>query len=77
MARLRAVVMIQPAGLGGTPGRRPPLERDDERVLDRLFGDVDVAEEADQGGDGTTGLLPEDLLRPWSGRHGPQASVSS
>ena len=41
-------------------GRRPPLARDDERLLDHLFGDVDVAEETDQGGDDPSGLLTED-----------------
>ena len=50
MARLRAVVMIQPAGLGGRPVSRPPAHRLGERVLDRVLGDVDVAEGADQDG---------------------------
>ena len=62
MARLRAVVTIQPPGFGGTPAVRPPLEGDDEGLLDRLLGEVDVAEEADQGGDGPAELLPEGLL---------------
>jgi hypothetical protein len=39
---------------------RPALERGDERVLDRLLSEVDVAEEADQGGDGSSRLAPED-----------------
>ena len=39
IARLRAVVMIQPAGLGGQPGRRPALDRRGERVLHRLLGE--------------------------------------
>jgi len=34
----------------------------DERLLDRLFGDVDVTESADQCGDGAAGLITEDLL---------------
>ena len=62
MARLRAVVMIQPPGFGGTPVSGQRLDRDDERLLDRLLGDVDVAEEADQGRDRPAGLLPEDPL---------------
>ena len=36
------------------------LKRADEGVLDRLLGDVDVAEEADQAGDRPSGFLPED-----------------
>ena len=42
------------------PGRRPPLARNQERLLDHLFGDVDVAEETDQGGDDPAGFLTED-----------------
>ena len=61
MARLRAVVVIQPPGLGGRPSRRPPAQRDGERVLDRILGDVDVAEDADQGGHRSAGLLAKDL----------------
>ena len=60
MARLRAVVTIQPPGFGGTPVAGHRCDGDDERLLDRLLGDVDVAEEADQGGHGPAGLLPED-----------------
>src|SRR5439155_16768580 len=56
------------AGRGGDPGARvgrqaggrPPLEGHGEGVLDRLFGDVDVTEEADQGGGGPARLRPED-----------------
>ena len=36
-------------GVRRQSGLRPPLRRHDERLLDRLFGDVDVAEETDQG----------------------------
>ena len=52
--------MIQPPGLGGSPVCRPAFARDEERLLDHLFGEVDVAEETDQGGDDPTGLLTED-----------------
>ena len=48
------------AGVRRQPGDRPPLARDDERLLDHLFGDVDVAEETDQGGDDPAGFLTED-----------------
>lgn len=58
MARLWTVVMIQPAGLGGRPSV-PPLERDLERVSNRFFGNVDIAEEADQAGDRTPRLAAE------------------
>jgi hypothetical protein len=47
---------------------RPALERDRERVLDSLLGDVDVAEDPDQGRDRPPGLVPEqavdDRVRP-------------
>ena len=60
IARLRAVVVIQPPGLGGRPSRRPPAQGDGERLLHRVLGDVDVAEDADQGGHRSAGLLAED-----------------
>ena len=61
------------------PGRRPPLARDDERLLDHLFGDVDVAEETDQGGDDPAGLLTEDPFEVGAvdGRHVGSGSGSS
>ena len=37
----------------------PPFECDLERVLDRFFGDIDIAEEADQAGDRTPRLAAE------------------
>ena len=48
MARFRAVVVIHPPRVRGQSGGRPPLDGHRERFLHRLFGDVDVAEEADQ-----------------------------
>jgi hypothetical protein len=52
-----------PTGRAGRKaGGRPSDDCLDERLLDRVFGDVDVTETADQGGDGATGLFPEDLL---------------
>jgi hypothetical protein len=41
---------------------RPALQGDDERVLDRLLGGVEVAEGANQGRDRAPGLLPEDAV---------------
>ena len=73
------------AGIRRQPVRRPPLARDHERVLDRLFGDVDVTEETDQGGDDSTGFLTEDPFERRLGRRAArparldsvQGSVSS
>ena len=49
-----------PAGRArGQAGGRPSLHRHGERVLDRLLGDVDVAEVAGQHGDRTAVLLAE------------------
>ena len=56
--------------VGGHAGVRPALRCHDERLLDRLLGDVDVAAEADQGGDDPTALLTEDALElALVGRH--------
>ena len=76
MARLQAVVMIQPAGLGH-PGGRPPLDGRGERLLDRLLGDVDVAEGPDQHRDGAAVLLTEDILdlRGGDGGHADPAQA--
>ncbi len=52
-----------PAGRAGRQsGLRPTLHGDGERLLDRLLGDVDVTEEADQAGHCSTGLGAEDAL---------------
>jgi hypothetical protein len=68
------------AGGGGDPatrvGRhaiaRPPAQGDGEGLLHRILGQVDVAEDADQGGQRSAGLLTEDpadlrLVEPDSG----------
>src|SRR3984893_12118157 len=44
---------------GRQSGRRPPLHRCRERVLDGLLGNVDVAEDPNKDGDGSTVLLAE------------------
>ena len=41
----------------------PSFGGDGEGLLDRLFGEVDVAEEADQGGHGPPGALPDSALQ--------------
>ena len=69
------------AGVRRQTGLGPPFTRNDERVLDHLFGEVDVAEETDQGCDDPTGFLTEDpfercgvdgrhrsISRSWNGR---------
>src|SRR5215475_6939318 len=48
-----------PARVGRQTGLRPASESNRERVLDRLFGDVNVAEEADQAGNAPAVLSPE------------------
>ena len=62
IARFRAVVVIQAPGLSGTPRDGPALEGDDERLLDRLLGEVEVAEDADQRCDRPALLLAEDAV---------------
>ncbi len=48
MARLRAVVVIQPPAVGREAPVGPGAQRDGVGLLDRVLGDVDVAEDADQ-----------------------------
>ncbi len=62
IARLRAVVVIQAPGLSGTPRDRPGLERADERILDGLLGEVEVAGHPDERGDGPALLLAEQAV---------------
>jgi hypothetical protein len=54
---------------GREPGPRPALHGDGERVLDRLLGDVDVAEDADEDGHRAAVLGAEDTLDLRRGRH--------
>ena len=49
-----------PGRTGRQTARRPPLARDHECLLDRVLGDVDVAEDADQRSDCSPVLLTED-----------------
>jgi hypothetical protein len=48
--------------VGGRAVARPALGGDRERLLDRLLGEVEVAEEADQADEDTAPLVAEDLL---------------
>ena len=51
---------------GARPARNacagPPLERRGERVLHRVLGELEVAEDADQGREDAAPLVPEDAL---------------
>jgi hypothetical protein len=49
-------------GVRGQAGLRPLLEGGQAGLLDRFLGEVDVTEEADQGGDGLAPLLADDPL---------------
>ena len=60
MARRRAVVISHAPGLVGNALFRPFLERRHQAVLDHLLGEVEVAEDADQGRGQPAGLLAED-----------------
>ena len=62
IARLRAVVISHAPGLSGIAVARPALGGDRERLLRGLLGEVEVAEEADQGSEDAAPLLAEDLL---------------
>jgi hypothetical protein len=46
----------------GRPLAGPPLGGDRERVLGGLLGEVEVAEEADEGREDPSPVLPEGLL---------------
>ena len=50
------------ARVGRYPSLRPPLRRDGERFGHRVLGEVDVAEDADQGGGAAAGFAAEDLV---------------
>src|SRR5262249_27417711 len=61
------------------PSLRPGLERGDEGVLDGFLREIEVAEDADQGGDGTALLLAEqaaDELVRIDGRVGQPAAAA-
>jgi hypothetical protein len=50
------------AGVRWHAGARPALHGHDEGLLDRLLGEVDVAEKADQRGHRPAELGPENVL---------------
>ena len=59
---------IHAAGLAGHAVARPALERDRERVLDRLLGAVEVAQRAGEHGDRLPRLAPEQAVEDVGGR---------
>ena len=48
--------------MGGDAVAPPPLGGDGERLLGGFLGEIEVAEEADQGGEDASPLLAEDAL---------------
>ena len=50
------------AGIVGDTIGRPALESDDESLLDRFSGKVEVAQDADQTGDRPSRLVPEQAV---------------
>ena len=51
------------AGICGNPVAGPPLCGDRERLLGGLLGEVEIAEEADQGGKYAAPLVAEDVVQ--------------
>jgi len=49
-------------GVGRRPVERPAFGCDRECLLGSFLGEVEVAEEADQGGENAAPLVAEDLL---------------
>ena len=62
MARLRAVVISHAPGLRGHAVARPAVGRDREGLLRGLLGEVEVAEEADQGSEDVAPVIAEGLF---------------
>ena len=69
MALWRAVWMIQARGLSGTPDERPLVHRRRKRFLRRLFGQIEIADQADQRGDDAAPIRAIDLLDHSIGVH--------
>jgi hypothetical protein len=61
--------------LGHAAGR-PALERDEERVLHRLLGAIEVAEDAGEDGDRLSRLAPEQAIEDGVLRSGQDAAAS-
>jgi hypothetical protein len=63
-------------GIGGHAVAGPALERDRERVLDRLLGAIEVAERASEDGDRLSRLAAEQAVEVSGGRAQPRAAAS-
>ena len=63
ITRLRAVVISQPVGLAGMPSCGQRSAADTNASCRRVFGQLDVAEIADERGQNTAPLIAEDLLK--------------
>ena len=57
IARLRAVATIQAPGFAGVPCARPALGGDDERILNRVLGEIEIAEDAAENCDAARTLI--------------------
>ena len=62
MARLRAVVTSHARGWSGIAVAWPTFGGDRERLLRGFLGEVEVAEEADQGGEHAAPFVAEGLV---------------
>ncbi len=62
MARLRAAVTSQRAGVRGDAVARPALGGDHERLLRGFLGEVEVVQIADERGEDPAPVLAEGLL---------------
>ncbi len=75
MARLRAVVVIQAPGLSGTPRPASVSSAVDERFLDGLLGEVEVAEDADERRDRPARFVAEQAVDDLVGGRRPARSA--
>ena len=66
------------AGLRGDAVARPALGGDRERLLGGVLGEVEVAEDADQGGQDAAPLLAEDLVeRRYACQYASEGRIST
>ncbi len=66
MARRLEVAVSRAPGFSGTPGSRPLFQGGEEGFLREVFGEADIAREADETGDDAGGLDAPRRLR-WCG----------
>jgi hypothetical protein len=70
MALWFAVLMIHARGNSGTPGRPPLVHSGCEGLLSRFFGQVEIADEPDQGGNNPAPIGAVDCLDGFGGLWG-------